>query len=69
MRCAITASMIGVVLEIELGRCAVYIRVRWGQVEGHDDLHSYVCVDEGKFVLREVDTIWEKDFKKSLADG
>ena len=33
MRCAIMASMIGVVLEIELGRCEVYIRVRWGQVE------------------------------------
>ena len=44
MRCAITASMIGVVLEIELGRCKVYIRVRWGQVEG-------------KCAFREVDTI------------
>jgi hypothetical protein len=68
MRCAITASMIGVVLEIELGRCKVYIRVRWGQVRGHEDFYSYVCVDEGKFVLREVDRIWEKDAKKPLAD-
>jgi hypothetical protein len=48
MRCAITASMIGVVLEIELGRCEVYIRGRWGQVRGHEDFNSYVCVDEGK---------------------
>ena len=68
MRCAITASMIGVVLEIELGKCEVYIRVRWGQVEGHEDSYDHVCVNEGKFVLREVDRIWEKDAKKPLAD-
>ena len=68
MRCAITASMIGVVLEIELGKCEVYIRVRWGQIESHEDFYSCVCVNESKCVFREVDTIWEMDVKKPLAD-